>query len=247
MLQTASPHGSKTPPDILTFLAESVAADAVIIVANNPAGDSTTLASLPAGLSGRPMPISASLAGACGQGIQSAANLLLPSFMTGWLGFRPNFVASSRLHWHGGNAHTGEGCLFFFWRDKPRDQPTDIPTLTASLKQAEHLASCIAERDHTAITLRHTQDRLEALLANVSLGIVFIDLLEGCRLNPMAASFSTCPTPPATPQPSSPPSPPPAPNAPSSPPPRSSLSASTVTQTRPPSTGSAPTTAKFSA
>ena len=182
MLKNDSPGEDLGLPDLLELLCSAAHADGVIASAGVSVAESEALvlASQPAGLAGRRLPLSAGLVGACDQGIHSTENLLLPSAMTMWLGFRPGFVAPLKTE-----LNDGEGCLFFWWRE----QPKETPALALHLAQAARLVGDFAARQATAVMLRQMQERLDTTLQNVGLGIVFVDLLQGSLVNPVAAKF----------------------------------------------------------
>jgi hypothetical protein len=171
--------------DLLKLLCTAAGADAALIsTGSESAAESIVLASQPYGLAGRRLPLSAGLIGACGLGVHPTNKLLLPSAMTGWLGFRPGFVASLKM-----DLAEAEGCLFFWWKERPNE----TPELASHLQQAARVVGDFAARQNTAVTLQQMQERLDATLRNVGLGIVFVDLLQGSLVNPVAAEFLSIP------------------------------------------------------
>lgn len=171
--------------DLLKLLCTAAGADAALIsTGSESAAESIVLASQPYGLAGRRLPLSAGLIGACGLGVHPTNKLLLPSAMTGWLGFRPGFVASLKM-----DLAEAEGCLFFWWKERPNE----TPELASHLQQAARVVGDFAARQNTAAKLLQMQERLDATLRNVGLGIVFVDLLQGSLVNPVAAEFLRIP------------------------------------------------------
>ena len=181
MLQNDAPSQYLGLPDLLELLRAAARADAVLIATGGESpAEATVLASQPLGLVGRHLPLSDGLIGACGLGVHPTDTLLLPSAMTGWLGFRPGFVASLKME-----LAEAEGCLFFWWKERPND----ASELASHLTQAARIVGDFAARQNTAVTLQQMQERLDATLRNVGLGIVFVDLLHGSLVNPVAAEF----------------------------------------------------------
>jgi GGDEF domain-containing protein len=139
------------------------------------------LSSWPEGLVGRGQRrLAPDLLGVCGQGLVSSAGLLLPAATVSWLGYTPQAVLAERIA-----TTEGESYLFLWWQ---RDGGDEAQARAAAGLAASLLAGVI-ERHTVAASLRQLEDRLDAVLANVSLGIVFIDLLRGSLVNPIAAEL----------------------------------------------------------
>jgi len=166
--------------DLLELLTAALRADGILVSAGSSSGEPDVLASVPAGLVGRRLPLSTGLLATCGLGVHTTTDLLLPSAMTGWLGFRPAFVASLKI-----DLPESEGCLFAWWKDQPAED-----TLIASLlTNATRLVADLGSRETEAVALSYMKDRFDAVLDNVSLGIAFVNLLRGSRLNDVAADI----------------------------------------------------------
>jgi diguanylate cyclase (GGDEF)-like protein len=164
--------------DLLELLRDAAQADGVFATTGGRDADLAILASSPIGIAGRRMPLSPSLNAICSQGLQATDDLLLPSVTTGWLGFRPGFVLSMRINWS-----RGEGFLFFWWKERPDESASQV-----ALKSSR-LVGSFAAQEAMANALGQTQERLDAMMERVSIGMVFIDSLRGSQLNPVAADI----------------------------------------------------------
>ncbi len=164
--------------DLLELLRDAAQADGVFVTAGGREADLAIVASSPLGIAGRRTPLSPGLIAICDRGLQSTDDLLLPSVTTGWLGSRPGFVTSLRVNWS-----RGEGYLFFWWKDRP-----DEAALQVALK-ASRVIGGFAAQEVMANALGQIQERLNAMMERVSLGMVFMDSLRGSQLNPVAAEI----------------------------------------------------------
>ena len=164
--------------DLLELLRDAAKADGAFVTAGGREVDLAIVASSPIGIAGRRTPVSAGLKEVCNRGLQPTDDLLLPSVTTGWLGFRPGFVISLRINWS-----RGEGFLFFWWKDRPDEGAAQV-----ALK-AGRVVGGFAAQEATANALGQIQERLDAMMERVSLGMVFIDSLRGSQLNPVAAEI----------------------------------------------------------
>ena len=185
MIETAPSDEGPSLSDVLSLVACATGAHGVLVATETPNGDTFALAASPKGPEGRRLPSSAGLRSTLdAQEVQSTSELLLPSLMAGWLGFRPGFVAARRVAWA-----DGFGCLYFWWKDRPEAQAA----LGTSLDQAAAIVGSFAGRESTANAMLQMKERLDAMMHNVSLGVIFVDLLRGSLLNPMAASILNLP------------------------------------------------------
>jgi diguanylate cyclase (GGDEF)-like protein len=167
-------------PDLLELLSTAVGADGAMVSVGGQDEVPTVIAAMPTSLAGRRLPLSDALTGICGKGLQPTDELLLPAAMTGWLGFRPGFVAGSDF-----KLHLGVGCVFFWWRDRPAESVV----LDHYMAKAAKIVGSYAARQAAANELQSMQDRFDVLLQNVSLGIVFVDFLRGSLVNAVAAKI----------------------------------------------------------
>ncbi len=171
-------------PGLLELFSTSLAADGAMVSVGTRDDAPIVLAAQPDGLTGRRLPLSAALMKVCGQGVQSTEGLLLPSAMTGWLGFRPGFVVGTSF-----DLHAEAGCLFFWWKDRPTDSVAE----EAYLVKAAKLVGSYAARQTASKQLQDMQERFNVVLEHVSLGIVFVDFHRGSLVNPVAAKILNLP------------------------------------------------------
>jgi diguanylate cyclase (GGDEF)-like protein len=164
--------------DLLELIRDTSQADGVFVTASGRDSDLAIVASSPIGIAGRRTLLSPGLRDVCNRGLQPTEDLLLPSVTTGWLGFRPGFVIALRINWR-----RGEGLLFFWWKDRPAETASRV-----ALK-ASRLVGGFAAQEAMANALGQIQERLDAMMERVSLGMVFIDSLRGSQLNPVAAEI----------------------------------------------------------
>lgn len=169
---------------LLGLVLATLCADGALVSSGAPGMDASVLASVPSGLAGRRLPVSPALHAVCGSGVQPTEKVLLPSSVTGWLGFRPQYLASCRVSWA-----DGEGCLYFLWKQAPPENPR----FAELLEQATRLVGEYTGRQVAAVSQQQVQERLDTILAKVELGIVFVDLLAGSVVNPVAARILELP------------------------------------------------------
>jgi diguanylate cyclase (GGDEF)-like protein len=172
-------------PDLLELCSTAVAADGALVALGVHDDAPVILASHPGGITGWRLPLSKALMQVCGYGVHPTDGLLLPSSMTGWLGFRPGFVAATEF-----KLNESAGCLFFWWKT----QPTENAGLESHLEMAAKLVGRYAGLQATTNELQGIQERLDVILERVSLGIVFVDFQMGSLVNSLAAKILDVPT-----------------------------------------------------
>jgi diguanylate cyclase (GGDEF)-like protein len=168
-------------PALLELLVISAGADGAMVSVGAGTQQQTVLSSMPSGLGGRQQQLSAELLATCGKGITPTGRMLLPVSLLSWLGFLPKAVCSVRV-----TDDPGALIYLFFWW---REMPVPHPSLPAIERQGILLLRSFAGRYGSALRLLRLQERLDTVLLNVSLGIVFMDLLAGSLLNPLAAEW----------------------------------------------------------
>lgn len=172
-------------PALLELLTIAAGADAALVSVGAGTQQQTVLSSMPSGLGGRGLQLSEDLLASCGKGVIPTGKILLPVSTISWLGFTPKAVGSVCV-----SAEPGaQSFLFFWWREVPER----IPNLASIERQGILLLKSFAGRYSSALRLMRLQERLDTVLLNVSLGIVFVDLLAGSLLNPLAAEWLELP------------------------------------------------------
>jgi diguanylate cyclase (GGDEF)-like protein len=172
-------------PDLLELCSTAVGANGALVALGMQDDATVVLASQPVSLTGRRLPLSQALLAVCGHGVRATDGLLLPSAMTGWLGFRPGFVAATEF-----KLNESTGCLFFWWKERPADSVA----VEAYVAKAAKLVGGFAARQATATELQGIQERLDVILERVSLGIVFVDFQRGSLVNSLAAKILDVPS-----------------------------------------------------
>ena len=172
-------------PALIELLVIAAGADGAMVCVGAGTQQLTVLSSVPSGLGGRVQHLSAELLAVCGKGVVATGRILLPSSTVPWLGFPPSAVYGVRVSLEPGAL----SYLYFWWRE----MPSPAPDLTAIETQGILLLRSFAGRYSSALRLIRLQERLDTVLLNVSLGIVFVDLLAGSLLNPIAANWLNLP------------------------------------------------------
>jgi len=172
-------------PALLELLVIAAGADGAMVCVGAGTQQLTVLSSMPSGLGGRHQQLSAELLATCGKSIVPTGRMLLPVSLLSWLGFSPKAVCSVCVADDPGALIY----LFFWWKEVPEANPS----LGAIERQGILLLRSFAGRYSSALRLLRLQERLDAVLINVSIGIVFMDLLAGSLLNPIAAEWLDLP------------------------------------------------------
>lgn len=173
-------------PTLLAVLAQETNAKGVALLGFETSEDSLLiLECMPAGLTGRRIPMIGRFSELADTGIRSSQDIILPTTLTRWLGGRPQQVCLQALH-----LGSFSGYLLFCWRE---DAPVDMP-LARILAGAAGLLSTLIERHLGELEQRRLADQFGAIMNNASLGIAFTDATGRSTVNPIAAELLGLPT-----------------------------------------------------
>lgn len=184
MQKTASGDDQDALQSVLRLLATAVKADGIVLYTTAvPLGELLVTDSLPSGLVGKhtmPGRLLGLPEAAGTQEIISTEDLLLPSAITRMLGARPAFVCSMLV-----TVQDSKNYIFLWWKQHPGKEVNPVNTL----RSAQALLEAFMAQSEDAGRLQRVEQQLDAILSNITLGLVFIDSLRGSRLNPIAANI----------------------------------------------------------
>jgi diguanylate cyclase (GGDEF)-like protein len=178
-----TPSG-KALPALLAIIAQSIAADGVLLLRlSDHEGEASVEGAHPGDFGSRLIQLDGKLA-AFPDGPNSPEGLRLPSATTGWLGARPAAIA-----WHRIAVSGFSGILASFWTKPPIAADHYRRTLKLSSPVLEELVS----QHSVALRQEKLQSQIDTVMSNVTLGMILLDAEGGSLVNPVAARLLDLP------------------------------------------------------